>query len=139
MAPSVAAPRIKEALTRALEIDADLAEGHASLGLMKDRFEWDGAGAEKEFRRASELNANYPTTHHWYANFLSQRKRNDEAITESRLAQKLDPLSPIINSVLALTLLTAGKYDSAGGRGFTEKRLPKHKKQRLILAARRDT
>jgi TolB-like protein/Flp pilus assembly protein TadD/predicted Ser/Thr protein kinase len=113
MAPSVAAPRTKAALTRALEIDADLAEAHASLALMKQDFEWDWAGAEKEYRRASELNSNYPTTHHWYANFLLDLKRNDEAITESRLAQKLDPLSPIINNVLALMLLTAGKYDSA--------------------------
>jgi serine/threonine protein kinase/Flp pilus assembly protein TadD len=113
MAPSVAAPPTKEALTRALEIDADLAEAHASLALMKDGFEWDWAGAEKEFRRAIELNSNYATTHHWYANFLWEMKRNDEAITESRLAQKLDPLSPIINNVLALMLLTGGKYDSA--------------------------
>ncbi|HWY54931.1 MAG TPA: tetratricopeptide repeat protein [Terriglobales bacterium] len=113
MAPLVAAPPTKEALTRALEIDADLAEAHASLALMKDGFEWDWAGAEKEFRRAIELNSNYATTHHWYANFLWEMKRNDEAITESRLAQKLDPLSPIINNVLALMLLTGGKYDSA--------------------------
>jgi TolB-like protein/Tfp pilus assembly protein PilF len=113
MAPSVAAPRTKEALTRALEIDRDLAEAHASLGLMKAQFEWDWAGAEKEYRRASELNSNYATTHHWYAFFLCEMKRNDEAIKESRLAQKLDPLSPIINNLVALTLMTAGKYGSA--------------------------
>jgi tetratricopeptide (TPR) repeat protein len=113
MATSVAAPRTKEALTRALEIDADLAEAHASLALMKQDFEWDWAGAEKEFRRAIELNSNYPTAHHWYALFLRDMRRNDEAITESRLAQKLDPLSPIVNNVLALILLTAGQYDGA--------------------------
>jgi len=113
MAPSVAAPRTKEALTRALEIDRDLAEAHASLGLMKAQFEWDWAGAEKEYRRASELNSNYATTHHWYAFFLCEMKRNDEAIKESRLAQKLDPLSPIINNLVAFTLMTAGKYGSA--------------------------
>jgi len=112
MAPSVAAPRTKEALTRALEIDRDLAEAHASLGL-KAQFEWDWAGAEKEYRRASELNSNYATTHHWYALFLCEMKRNDEAIKESRLAQKLDPLSPIINNLVAFTLMTAGKYGSA--------------------------
>jgi eukaryotic-like serine/threonine-protein kinase len=112
MAPSVAASRTKDALMRALEIDPDLAEGHASLGQLKE-VEWDWAGAEKEYRRASELNSNYPTTHHWYALFLLEMKRNDEAITEIRLAQKLDPLSPIINNVLGLMLQTAGKYDSA--------------------------
>ncbi len=113
MAPSVAAPRTKEALTRALEIDRDLAEAHASLGLMKAQFEWDWAGAEKEYRRASELNSNYATTHHWYALFLCEMKRNDDAIKESSLAQKLDPLSPIINNLVAFTLMTAGKYGSA--------------------------
>jgi serine/threonine protein kinase/tetratricopeptide (TPR) repeat protein len=113
MAPSVAAPRTKEALTRALEIDRDLAEAHASLGLMKSEFEWDWAGAEKEYRRASELNSNYATTHHWYALFLCEMKQHDEAIKESRLAQKLDPLSPIINNMVAFTLMTAGQYGSA--------------------------
>ena len=113
MAPSVAASRTKEALTRALEIDRDLAEAHASLGLMKEDFEWDWAGAEKEYRRAIELNSNYATSHHWYAWFLCEMKRNDEAIKESSLAQKLDPLSPIINNMGAFTLMTAGKYGSA--------------------------
>ena len=113
MAPSVAGPRAKEALTRALEIDRDLAEAHASLGLMKQDFEWDWAGAEKEFRRASELNSNYPTTHHWYGLFLCEMKRNDEAIREGRLAQTLDPLSPIISTSVGATLLSAGEYGSA--------------------------
>ena len=112
MAPSVAAPRTKEALTKALEIDQDLAEAHASLGLMKQNFEWDWAGAEKEFRRATELNSNYPTAHHWYGLFLCQMKRNDEGIREGRLAQTLDPLSPIINTSLGVTLMSAGEYGS---------------------------
>jgi TolB-like protein/Tfp pilus assembly protein PilF/predicted Ser/Thr protein kinase len=114
MAPSVAAPRTKEALTKALEIDPDLAEAHASLGLMKQNFEWDWVGAEKEFRRATELNSNYPTAHHWFGLFLCQMKRNDEGIREGRLAQTLDPLSPIINTSLGVTLMSAGEY----GNGF---------------------
>ncbi len=112
MAPSVAAPRTKEALTKALEIDPDLAEAHASLGLMKQNFEWDWVGAEKEFRRATELNSNYPTAHHWFGLFLCQMKRNDEGIREGRLAQTLDPLSPIINTSLGVTLMSAGEYGS---------------------------
>jgi len=114
MAPSVAAPRTKEALTKALEIDPELAEAHASLGLMKQNFEWDWVGAEKEFRRATELNSNYPTAHHWFGLFLCQMKRNDEGIREGRLAQTLDPLSPIINTSLGVTLMSAGEY----GNGF---------------------
>jgi len=112
MAPSVAAPRTKEALAKALEIDPDLAEAHASLGLMKQNFDWDWVGAEKEFRRATELNSNYPTAHHWYGLFLCQMKRNDEGIREGRLAQTLDPLSPIINTSLGVTLMSAGEYGS---------------------------
>ena len=112
MAASVAAPRTKEALTKALEIDRDLAEAHASLGLMKQNFEWDWAGAEKEFRRATELNSNYPTAHHWYGLFLCEMKRNDEAIREGRLAQTLDPLSPIISTSLGVTLMSAGEYEN---------------------------
>ncbi len=112
MAPSVAAPRTKEALTKALEIDPDLAEAHASLGLMKQTFEWDWAGAEIEYRRATELSPNYPTAHHWYGLFLCEIKRNDEAIREGRLAQTLDPLSPIINTSLGVTLMSAGEHGS---------------------------
>jgi len=112
MAPSVAAPRTKQALTKALEIDQDLAEAHASLGLMKQSFEWDWVGAEKEYRRATELNSNYPTAHHWYGLFLCEMKRNDEAVREGRLAQTLDPLSPIISTSLGVTLMSAGEYGS---------------------------
>jgi eukaryotic-like serine/threonine-protein kinase len=112
MAPSIAAPQTKEALTKALEIDPELAEAHASLGLMKQTFEWDWLGAEKEYRRATELNPNYPTAHHWYGLFLCEMKRNDEAIREGRLAQTLDPLSPIINTSLGVTLMSAGEYGS---------------------------
>jgi len=81
--------------------------------MMKENFSWDWAGAEKEYRRAAELNSNYPTTHHWYALFLCQMKRNDDAIREGRVAQSLDPLSPIINTMLGLTLLSGGQYDGA--------------------------
>ena len=112
MAPSLAAPRTKEALTKALEINPDLAEAHASLGLMKQNFEWDWGGAEIEYRRATELNPNYPTGHHWYGLFLCQIKQNDEAIREGRLAQTLDPLSPIINTSLGVTLMSAGEHGS---------------------------
>ena len=113
LASSVAAPRAQEALTRALEIDRDLAEAHASLGLLKANFQWDWTGAEKEYRRAIELNSNYPTTHRWYAILLSETKRDAEALRESRLALRLDPLSPLTNNQVAWTLQAAGHYDSA--------------------------
>jgi serine/threonine protein kinase/tetratricopeptide (TPR) repeat protein len=113
MAQSEAAPRAREAVTKALEIDRDLAEAHASLGLLKESFDWDWPGAEREYRRAIELNSNYPTTHRWYSQFLCEMKRSDEAIKESGLALKLDPLSPLTNNQVAWTLLAAGEYGSA--------------------------
>jgi serine/threonine protein kinase/tetratricopeptide (TPR) repeat protein len=113
ISPSEAAPQAKEALTRALEIDPDLAETHASLGLMRANFEWDWTAAEKEYRRAIELNSNYPVSHHWYALLLSEMKRDDEAIREANLALRLDPLSPVMNNQLAWTLLAAGNFGAA--------------------------
>jgi Tfp pilus assembly protein PilF len=63
--PSEAWPKAKSAAMQALEIDDSLAEAHTSLGLVKEHFEWDWAGAEREFKRAIDLNPNSPTAHHW--------------------------------------------------------------------------
>src|SRR2546426_3935861 len=65
----------KEAALKALELDDALAEAHTSLGQIKEMFEWDFAGAEREYRRALELNPDYPTGHQRYGVFLSQQGR----------------------------------------------------------------
>jgi serine/threonine-protein kinase len=105
--------KAKAAATKALEIDDSLAEAHTSLGGIKSDFEWDFAGAEKELKRALTLNPNYATAHHWYAQFLSAMGRHDEAISEIKRAQSLDPLSLIINSVAGDTYFKARQYDLA--------------------------
>ena len=64
-------------------------------------YEWDWAGAEASFRRAIAANPNYPTAHHWYADFLAGRGRLDEALEQMQEARRLDPLSLIINAELA--------------------------------------
>lgn len=103
----------KNAALTALEIDDTLAEAHTSLGMIKTYYDWDWEGAEREFRRAIELNQNYATARHWYALYLMMMLRFDEAIEEIRQALKLDPLSLAINRNIGLVFYTASKYDKA--------------------------
>ena len=107
-------PKAKEAALKALEIDNTLAEAFASLAIIKSDFDWeDWEGAEREFKRAIELNPGYATAHHWYAFFLMYIARHDEAIKEIKLAQQLDPLSPRINANVGHMLFYARRYDEA--------------------------
>jgi DNA-binding winged helix-turn-helix (wHTH) protein/tetratricopeptide (TPR) repeat protein len=109
--PGEAARRMKAAARKALELDATLAEVHASIGYVMTFHDWDWAGAEAEFRRAIELNPNYATAHHWYGIFLRAMGRFDEAIQETRRAQRLDPLSLIISVSLAGDFYYARLYN----------------------------
>jgi serine/threonine protein kinase len=111
--PSEAWPKAKAAAMQALEIDDTLPEAHTSLGLVKEHFEWDWTGAEREFRRAIELNPNSATAHHWYGDYLANMGRSEEGLRETKKAQELDPLSLIINTTLAKQLYLAGKNDQA--------------------------
>ena len=99
--PNEAMPKAKAAARKALEIDPSLAQAHASLAELYKDYDWDWAGAEREFKRAIELDPNYATGHQWYAVYLSLMRRHTEAITEAQRAQQLDPLSPIISVSLA--------------------------------------
>ena len=109
--PREAFTRAKAAAIRALEIDDQLAEAHASLAYANLYYEWDWAAAENGFRRSIDLSPNYATAHHWYHEYLVLRGRIDEATVEINKAQELDPLSPAINAALVLPLLNSGKYD----------------------------
>jgi TolB-like protein/DNA-binding winged helix-turn-helix (wHTH) protein/Flp pilus assembly protein TadD len=102
-----AVPRAKAAALKALELDDTLSEAHNSLGFCLDGFDWNFAAADREFRRAIELNPGYASAHHWYAWHLALLGRNDDALTEMRKAASLDPLSLNINSDLAELLLIA--------------------------------
>jgi len=106
-------PKARTAALRALELDESLPEAHASLALIKENYEYDWAEAEKEFRRAIQLNPQYATAHEWYAEFLSWQERFDEAFVESERARRLDPLSLIIASDHASVLYYSRQYDSA--------------------------
>jgi TolB-like protein/Flp pilus assembly protein TadD len=113
MAPKDALPKAKAAATKAVELDDNLGEAHASLAFSIDLFDWDWPAAEKEFRRAIELNPGYATAYQWYSWHLAVLRRNDEAIAEMRKALVLDPLSLIVNADLAEQLLIAHRYDDS--------------------------
>ena len=100
VSPATAWPQAKAAAAKALELDSTLAEAHTSLAYGTMLYEWDWAGAEKEFKRAIAADPDYPTAHHWYADFLAGRGRLEESLREMRRAYELDPLSRIIGGEL---------------------------------------
>src|ERR1700682_1662865 len=106
-------PRAKEAALAALRLDDSLAEAHTSLAFVEMHYEWKFAEAEREFRRAIQLNPNYATAHQWYAFDLAAMGRLDEALSEINRARQSDPLSGIINTDLAEFLYFARRYDEA--------------------------
>ena len=103
--------KARAAALRALAIDEKLPEAHTALALIVQNYDWDWATSEKEFRRAIELNPNYATAHHWYAEHLAWQGRFDEALQESELARKLDPMSLIIGADNGAILYYARQYD----------------------------
>jgi len=106
-------PKARTAALRALELDESLAEAHASLALIRENYDYDWPGAEKEFRRAIELDPQYATGHQWYAEFLSWQGRFEEAFAESERARQLDPLSLIIASDYGWILYDSRQFDKA--------------------------
>jgi TolB-like protein/DNA-binding winged helix-turn-helix (wHTH) protein len=112
MSPSEVLPKAYTAAQKAVEIDPQSGEAHASLALVLDHT-WDWAGAEVEFKRALELNAQYANAHHWYGNYLSIQGRHDEALVEAKRALELDPLNLMIGTWVGLRYYLARRYDGA--------------------------
>jgi serine/threonine protein kinase/Tfp pilus assembly protein PilF len=108
-----AGPKAKAAALEALTRDPSLAEAHTSAALVKEFYAWDWAGAEQEFRRAIELDANSAAAHHWYGEFLAKMGRFDEAAKEVQRAQELDPPSPVINATLGWLYFVRHEYERA--------------------------
>jgi len=105
-------PKAAAATIKALQIDSEFAEAHATLGYVR-HYEWQWRDAEKEFTRAIELNPSYALAHVWYANLLGSQRRFDEALREVFLARDLDPLSLIVNTNVGWILNMARRYDEA--------------------------
>jgi tetratricopeptide (TPR) repeat protein len=111
--PREAMPRGKAAAIRALELDETLAEAHTTLARVLANYDWDWRGAEKEYKRAIELNPRYAIAHQWYGGWLQVMGHPNESIAERKLAQEMDPLSPIVNFELGLALYLTRDYDKA--------------------------
>ena len=105
--------RAKTAALKAIELDETLTEPHASLAFIAETHEWEWATAEREYKRALELNPSDARTHNWYAGYLMYVGRFDDGISEAKCARDLDPLSLPINNALAGRLLAGSRYDEA--------------------------
>lgn len=113
MPATEAFPKAKAAARKALDLDPDLAEAHASMAFILRSYDWDFAGAEAEFRRAIALSPNNSTAQFWYAIHLESLGRFDEAAAVVDRASRLDPLSPALGGFRGTLLLTSGRYDQA--------------------------
>lgn len=105
-------PKAETAARKALQLDDSLAEAHLAFAGTK-LIAWDWASAERELRRAIDLNPNSAGARAFYSFYLSLRGRHDEAIAEMTRARELDPLSAGINAYLANRLMVARRYDQA--------------------------
>ena len=105
--------KAKEAAEKAVALDDHLAEGHAALARALFYHDWNWAGAEREFRRALELNPFYPETHHIYSHFLLPAGRIQESMTASRRALDLDPLSVAMVAHVGWHLVYSGSSEES--------------------------
>ena len=109
---SETAPQAKAYAERAISIDPQLAEPHATLGTALRQM-WQWSEAEKEYKRAIELNPNYPTVYHWYSILLKEMDRKDEAAPVIKRARELDPLSSVIGINLAELYQEQNNHEAA--------------------------
>ncbi len=129
-------PKARAGALKALQLDEQLAEAHTSLALISENYDWDWEQAEKEFKRAIELDPNYATAHHWYAEHLAYRGRFEEAFSEIERARKLDPLSLIIAADDGAILYYSRQYDRAIERlRSTQDMDPDFPRARMIIYA----
>ena len=114
--PSEALTKANTAALKAIEIDPQSTEAHASLALvLSHRLDW--PAAEAEFKRALELDPNYANAHHWYGDYLSIKGRHDEALLEAKRALALDPLNLMIGAWVSWRYYLAHEYDRAIQQG----------------------
>jgi TolB-like protein/Flp pilus assembly protein TadD len=118
MPPREVMPKAKAAALRAVELDDNLAEAHAALAGVKKNYDWDWAAAEREYRRALELNPRYATAHRVYADYLLATGRPREAMEEIELAQDQDPLSLVICVEAAWNSYMAREYERSIGQSL---------------------
>src|SRR6266487_2101817 len=113
IAPREAFSKAKEGALKAIELEDNLAEAHASLGSVHFHYDWDWVAAEKEFKRALTLNPQSARAHLLYAEYLAGMGRFNEAYDQGRQALEIDPVSTLANWILGWALLYAGRIDDA--------------------------
>jgi serine/threonine protein kinase/tetratricopeptide (TPR) repeat protein len=106
-------PKAKQSALKALELDGNLAEAHASLGYIINTYDFDWDGAEREYKTAIRLNPNYPTARQWYAEHLAFRGMEEQSLEQISTALELDPLSLVINRMKGNVLMFAKRHDEA--------------------------
>lgn len=111
--PETTYPRAEAAARRALDLDPALGQAYATQGVIQHELYWNHTAAEQSFRRALELAPGYATAHQWYAEMLTRLGRSEEARLQIREAQRLDPLSLIVNSVAGWVDYNAGRSSEA--------------------------
>ncbi|MBV8051435.1 MAG: protein kinase [Acidobacteriaceae bacterium] len=111
--PQVAIPKEKEYAQKAISLDENLADAHATFAAVKYYGDWDWAGADEEFKRAIELSPSNAEIHRMYAAFLSEMGRTDQALAEIRTALEFDPVSVITNVSAGWAYYYARQYDRA--------------------------
>jgi TolB-like protein/Flp pilus assembly protein TadD len=111
--PNEGFPRARAAALKALELDDNLAQAHLALAAIKTYYDWDWAEAEREFKRALELNPNLPEAHAHYGWYLHLFGRNEEGLAEERRSAELDPLTPVFTAWVGWMNLNLGEYDKA--------------------------
>ncbi|MDX2033035.1 MAG: protein kinase [Blastocatellia bacterium] len=104
-------PKAKEAAEKALSLDESLAEAHAALAYTNFQWEWNWVAAERGFKRAIELKANYSHAHQWYSSLLACTGRTTQSLEEGKRSQEADPFSLIVNVHFGWINLLARKYD----------------------------
>jgi TolB-like protein/DNA-binding winged helix-turn-helix (wHTH) protein len=93
LSPAEVMPRARDAASQALRLDENLAEAHTTLACVEMILNWNWAGAEREFKRAIELNPSYAAAHVYYAHYLAAMGRTDESVAEAKRSLELDPFS----------------------------------------------
>src|SRR5207237_2880459 len=111
--PKDVLPQAKEAALKAVELEPDLADAHATLAVILAQFDWDWVGAEREFKVAIQKNPNNSHARMFYGNVLTFMGRHEEGIAEGRRARELDPLSPLASFILGMDYHLAGRYEPA--------------------------
>jgi len=111
--PNESIPKGKKHVEKALDIDENLAEAHATLGQILSLYDWDWKAAEKEFKRALGLNQNSADIHRLFSTFLSVTGEQEKAVVEIKRACELDPLNINYSAHLGERLLFAGQVDEA--------------------------